>query len=27
VGEFSIIDKPFSLADLARRVRSTLREA
>jgi signal transduction histidine kinase len=27
VGEFSIIDKPFSLADLARRVRSTLHEA
>ncbi len=27
VGEFSIIDKPFSLADLARRVQSTLREA
>jgi len=27
VGEFSIIDKPFSLADLARRVRSTLCEA
>jgi signal transduction histidine kinase len=27
VGEFSIIDKPFSLADLARRVRSILREA
>jgi signal transduction histidine kinase len=27
VGEFSIIDKPFSLADLARRVWSTLREA
>jgi signal transduction histidine kinase len=26
VGEFSIIDKPFSLADLARRVRSTLHE-
>jgi signal transduction histidine kinase len=26
VGEFSIIDKPFSLADLARRVQSTLRE-
>ncbi|WP_445220598.1 ATP-binding protein [Bradyrhizobium sp. Pa8] len=26
VGEFPIIDKPFSLADLARRVRSTLHE-
>jgi signal transduction histidine kinase/HAMP domain-containing protein len=26
VGEFSIIDKPFSLKDLARRVRSTLHE-
>ncbi len=27
VGEFPVIDKPFSLADLARRVRSTLHEA
>jgi CheY-like chemotaxis protein len=27
VGEFSIIGKPFSLADLAQRVRSTLRSA
>jgi signal transduction histidine kinase len=27
VGEFSIIDKPFSLADLAQRIRSTLHEA